>query len=69
MYEFRFKIPLKFVPNVQINNILVLVQIMAWGRSGDKPLSEPLMVNSLTRICVTRPQRVKHTWRHIDGFL
>ena len=35
---------LKFVPKGQINNIPALVQIMAWRRSGDKPLSEPMMV-------------------------
>ena len=33
-------ISLKFVPKVQINNILALVQIMAWRRWGDKPLSD-----------------------------
>ena len=38
------KISLKFVPKVQINNIPALVQIMAWCRPGDKPLSEPMMV-------------------------
>ena len=32
---------------------------MAWRRSGDKPLSEPMMVRLPTHICVTRPQRVK----------
>ena len=52
------KISLKFVPKVRINNIPALVQIMAWRRPGDKPLSEPMMVNSLTHICVTRPQWV-----------
>ena len=50
------KISLKFVPKVPINNILALVQIMAWRRPGDKPLSEPMMVNLLTHICVARPQ-------------
>ena len=39
-----------------INNILALVQIMTWCRPGDKPLSEPMMVNLLTHSCVTRPQ-------------
>ena len=38
------KISLKFVPTVPINNIPALVQIMAWRRLGDKPLSEPMMV-------------------------
>ena len=52
------KISLKFVPKGLINNIPALVQIMAWCRPSDKPLSEPLMVRSLTHICVTRPQRV-----------
>ena len=31
---------------------------MARRRSGDKPLSEPMMVNLLTDKCITRPQRV-----------
>ena len=52
------EISLKFVPNGPINNIPALVQIMAWRRPGDKPLSEPMMVRSLTHICVTRPQWV-----------
>ena len=32
---------------------------MAWRRSGDKPLSKPMMVSLPTHICVTRPQWVK----------
>ena len=52
------KFSLKFIPKSPINNIPALVQIMAWRRSGDKPLSEPRMVNLLTHICVTRPQWV-----------
>ena len=43
------KISLKFVPKGSINNIPALVQIMAWRRPGDKPLSEPMMVNLPTR--------------------
>ena len=38
----------KFVPKVRVNNIPALVQIMAWRRPGDKPLSEPMTVSSLT---------------------
>ena len=34
-----FEIWLKFVPRGPINNIPALVQIMAWCRLGDKPLS------------------------------
>ena len=52
------KISLKFVPKGPIINIPALVQIMAWCRPGDKPLSEPMMVSLLTHICVTRPQWV-----------
>ena len=35
------KISLTFVPKGPINNIPALVQIMAWCRPGDNPLSEP----------------------------
>ena len=52
------RISLKFFPKVGINNIPSLVQIMAWRRPGDKPLSEPMVVSSPTHICVTRPQWV-----------
>ena len=38
------KTSLKFVPKGPINNIPVLVQIMARRRPGDKPLSEPIIV-------------------------
>ena len=54
------KISLKFVPKVQINNISALVQIMAWRWPSTKPESEPMMVNTMTHICVTRPQWIKH---------
>ena len=47
---------------------------MVWRPPGDKPLSEPMIVSSLTPICVTQPQWVKykcqsinralHTYRH-----
>ena len=62
IYEFRLtfhKISLKFVPRVRINNIPSLVQIVAWRRPGDKPLSEPMMVNLLSDISITLPQWVK----------
>ena len=52
------KISQKFVPKGSITNIPALVQIMAWRRPGDKPLSEPMMVNLPTHICVTWPQWV-----------
>ena len=52
------RISLKFVPKGPINNNPALVQMMAWRRPGDKPLSGPRMENLLTHICVTRPQWV-----------
>ena len=38
------KITMKFIPKGPINNIPALVLIMAWPQSGDRPLSEPMMV-------------------------
>ena len=52
------KVSLKFIPKGPINNNPALVQVMAWRRPGDKPLSEPMMVRLPTHICVTRPQWV-----------
>ena len=53
------EISLKSVPKGPINNIPALVQIMAWRRPGNKPLSGPMMVRLPTHICVSRPQWVK----------
>ena len=67
------KISLKVVPKGPINNIPALVQIMAWRRPGDKPLSGPMMVRLPMHICVTPPQWVnpissemlwKPFWQH-----
>ena len=63
------KISLKFVPKGPINNIPALVQIMAWRRSGDKPLSEPVMVSLLTYMCVTLPQWVKSIYHNFQSNL
>ena len=57
----------KFVPNGLINDILALVLIMAWRRPGDKPLSEPMLVRSLTHICVTWPQWVNSMFHIFDS--
>ena len=51
---------MKFVPKRPFTNIPALVQIMAWHRPGDKPLSEPMLVSLLTHICVTRHQWVNN---------
>ena len=53
------KISLKFIPKGPVNNIPALLQIMAWRLPGDKSLSEPMMVWSLTHICVMRPEWVE----------
>ena len=66
------EISVKFVPNGPINNIPALVQIMAWRRPGDKPLSEPMLVCLPTHICVTRPQWVKrglYQWHIPHAFI
>ena len=46
------KISLKCIPKGPINNNLALVQIMAWRRPGDEPLSEPMLDSLPTHICV-----------------
>ena len=38
-----------------------LVQIIAWCHRGDKPLSEPMVLNLLAYICVARPHWVNTT--------
>ena len=37
------KISLKFVPKEPIDSKPALVQVMAWRRTGDKPLPKPMM--------------------------
>ena len=59
------KISLKFVPKGLIDNNPALVQIMAWRRTDDKPLSEPMIIDLPTLICVTRPQWIKEAPRII----
>ena len=39
-------ISLEFVLKGPINNIPALVEIMAWRRPGNKPLSEPMLIQS-----------------------
>ena len=43
------KISLKFIPKGPINTIPALVQMMAWRRQGDKPLSEPIFTDAYMR--------------------
>ena len=44
MFEFRLTFHWSLFPGGPINNIPTLVQVMAWRRPGDKPLSEPMTV-------------------------
>ena len=60
-------ISLKFVPKGVINNNPILVQIMAWGWPGEKPLSGPMMVRLLMHICITQPQWASYQIRKIAG--
>ena len=68
------KICLKFVLKVPINNIPVLVQIMAWRRSGDTQLSEPMMISLLTHVCVSlglnelREAVPWHSWKQLKRY-
>ena len=41
--ELQLKISLKFVPRSPINHNPALVQVMAWRRTGTKPLPEPML--------------------------
>ena len=52
------KFSLKYVRKDPIDNNPALVQTMAWRRSEDKTLSEPMMISFTTHICVNRPQWV-----------
>ena len=45
--RFSIEISPNFVCKGSFNNIPALVQIMAWRRSGERPLSEPMMVSLL----------------------
>ena len=61
------KFSLKYVRKGPIDNNPALVQIMAWHWSGDKPLSEPMMVILLMHLCVTRPQWVSNDMYVVVG--
>ena len=55
------QISLKFVPKDPIDNKSVMVQVMAWHRTGDKPLLNQCWPSSLTHICGTRGDVL--TWK------
>ena len=43
MLEFQIKFHWNFFPKGPIDNISVMVQVMAWHRTGDKPLPETVL--------------------------
>ena len=45
------RVSLKFVPHGLIDNKSALVQVMAWRRTGDKPLPEPVLTQ-FTDACI-----------------
>ena len=55
------KFSLKFVRIGSIKNTPALVQIVAWRRTGDKPLFESMAAYLGTQICFTLPQWVKYS--------
>ena len=60
------KISLKIVPKDPINNIPALVQKMA--SQAPKLMSEPMVVNLLMHVCLTRPQWVNMSIWHGTNF-
>ena len=65
IYELRLYFT-EVVLTGSVNNIPALVQIMAWCRPGDKPLSGLMTVNLLMHICIIQPQWVKHKIHQFD---
>ena len=65
-FRVLIQISLKFIPRGLIENKAALVQVMACRRTGDKPLSEPMMARIPTHICITQPQwfntKMGHHW-------
>ena len=51
--EFRLKVQWCFIPNVQINNIPGLIQIMVWHWPRDMPLTGPINVSFRTFSLIT----------------
>ena len=60
------KISLKFVPKGPINNNPALVQIMAWHRTGNKPLSEVLNQCSSESLTIYTALEVDELKSHKD---
>ena len=63
-YCILIQISLKHVLKGPIYNNPALVQIMAWRRPGNKPLSEPMMLRLLTHTWISRPKWV-NSWHTV----
>ena len=55
------KMSLKTVPKVLIDNTAALIHVMAWRRTGGKPLPEPMLIQFLN-ICGSRGDELTHPW-------
>ena len=59
------RISLQFAPNGQINDNAALGQVMAWRRTGDKPLPEPMLTQFTDAYICHMGRWVKaHRFRH-----
>ena len=56
------QISLKFVPGGPFDNKLASVQVMAWRRSGNKPLPEPAMTQFSDAALVGDALRAEQNW-------
>ena len=59
-----FKISLKFVHKGPFDNKSALGQVIAWRRTGNKPLSEPMMAQ-LTDACMRHAYYMLYAWRSV----
>ena len=60
---------LKFVPSGPVNNMSTLVQIMACRRTGDKPLSEPMLTLLRDHMASPSDNELKEHLSNISCFL
>ena len=58
VYEVCLRFHWRLFRIFQLTNIPALVKIITWPRSGNKPLSEPMMISLLIHICIIWTQWV-----------
>ena len=64
--KFQMKFHWNMFLRVKIDNMLALVEIMAWHGTGTEPLSDPMMTQ-FTDAYVRHPTSVSNAWSHGDG--